>query len=212
MFHREIGEAISHFLATSLGEKPVKLMDLGCGDASQTLAAFSRCKLDFYHGCDVSEVALGLADQNLVRTDIKYVLEKNDILASVSNADHQFDVIFSSFAMHHLGLAQKRDFLRNVRARLNTDGMLILVDLARDENEDRAAYLEHYLGYALAHWSDLTLAEHTAISHHAALHDYPERTSTYRELSNEAGFAEPLTLCRHTWHHVWVIRNQATGN
>jgi cyclopropane fatty-acyl-phospholipid synthase-like methyltransferase len=212
MFHREIGEAVSHYLAAYFGEKPIRLMDLGCGDASQTITAVSRCKLDYYHGCDVSAVALDLADENLVRADVKYVLENSDMLQCVAVPGLAFDVMFSSFAMHHLDHAQKSDFLKKVRAGLKPDGLLILVDLALNPGEDRAAYLENYLDYAEAHWSEITARENAAIRDHASSHDYPERLTTYRQLSMEAGFSEPLHLCRYTWHHVWVLRNQMPVN
>ena len=207
MFHREIGETVRSFAAEYFGEKPISLMDLGCGDASQTIAAFASCNVQFYQGCDVSSVALALAEKNLHAARIPHTLEKTDMLEAAAAADHGFDVIFSSFAMHHLGLQQKEALLKNVRTALKPDGVLILIDLALEADEDRHTYLENYLGYAETYWLEMTAGENLAVRNHAAEHDFPEKLNTYSHLAQQAGFARMRHLCQHTWHHVLVLEN-----
>jgi cyclopropane fatty-acyl-phospholipid synthase-like methyltransferase len=130
------------------------------------------------------------------------VLDHSDMLAYAAAPRRTFDVVFSSFAMHHLDLAQKAAFLKNVRAALKPDGVMILVDLARDANEDRTSYLDNYLRHAEAHWAEITPPEMAAIRTHASSHDYPEKLSTYRQLAINAGFSRQDHLCQHTWHHA----------
>jgi 2-polyprenyl-3-methyl-5-hydroxy-6-metoxy-1,4-benzoquinol methylase len=207
MFHREIGDAVRSFAAEYFGERPISLMDLGCGDSSQTLSAFACCKVQFYQGCDVSTVALELAEQNLNAAGIPHTLDNTDMLEAVAAAEHRFDVIFSSFAMHHLGLQQKEALLKNVSKALKPDGVLILIDLALAADEDRQNYLDNYLGYAEAYWLEMTAGENLAVRNHATGHDFPEKLNTYSHLAQKAGFARVRHLCQHTWHHVLVLEN-----
>jgi SAM-dependent methyltransferase len=206
MFHREIGEAISDYLASYFGGKTISLMDLGCGDASQTLLATSKSQLAFYYGCDVSSVALGLAGKNIAKAGIPHELDNRNMLECAANPGRTFDVIFSSFAMHHLDLVQKAVFLKDIRSGLNPNGVLILVDLALAADEDRIAYLDHYLGYAETHWAEMSPNEIAAIRNHASSHDFPERLSVYQQLSMEAGLSQQAHLCQHTWHQVLVYK------
>jgi SAM-dependent methyltransferase len=207
MFHGEIGRSVGDFLSGFFGGRAIRLMDFGCGDASQTLAAFSLCNLDFYQGCDVSRVALDLAGQNLVRAGIPHVLQHKDMLQCAATPGPAFDVMFASFAMHHLDLAQKAVFLKELRACLKPRGLLVLVDLALDVNEDRAAYLANYLGHVEDNWSELDPREKASIRDHVSSHDFPERLSTYDQLAMDAGFSEKEHLCQHTWHHAFVYKN-----
>ncbi len=207
MFHREISDAVRSFAVEYFGEKPISLMDLGCGDASQTLAAFACCKMQFYQGYDVSSVALELAEHNLNAAGIPHMLENTDMLGAAAAAEHSFDVIFSSFSMHHLGLQQKQALLKNVRTALKPDGVLILIDLALAPDEDRQSYLKNYLGYAEAYWLKMTADENIAVRNHAAGHDFPEKLDTYSRLAQQAGFTSLRHLCQYTWHHVLVLEN-----
>jgi 2-polyprenyl-3-methyl-5-hydroxy-6-metoxy-1,4-benzoquinol methylase len=207
MFHREIGDAVRSFAAEYFGERPISLMDLGCGDSSQTLSAFACCKVQFYQGCDVSTVALELAEQNLNAAGIPHTLDNTDMLEAAAAAEHRFDVIFSSFAMHHLGLQQKEALLKNVSKALKPDGVLILIDLALAADEDRQTYLDNYLGYAETYWPEMTAGENIAVRNHATGHDFPEKLNTYSHLAQKAGFARVRHLCQHTWHHVLVLEN-----
>ncbi|MEY3746674.1 MAG: hypothetical protein RL194_133 [Pseudomonadota bacterium] len=207
MFHREISDTVRTFLASHVGHQPLSLLDLGCGDASQTLEAFKGAKISCYHGCDVSDVALNHARENLDHAGIVHLLEQRDMLECLSVDESTYDVVFASFAMHHLDIEQKATFFSLAHARLKQNGILILVDLARAPEEDRPAYLKHYLGYAESHWSSLTAQQHAAIRQHAAAYDFPETVAIYEELAKEAGFSEFRQLCKHTWHHVLVSKS-----
>ncbi|MFO0892471.1 MAG: hypothetical protein U0790_25430 [Isosphaeraceae bacterium] len=67
--------------------------------------------------------------------------------------DHgTYDVVLSSFAIHHLSEAEKAIFFARAADRLGAGGMLLLVDTMREEGEDRAAYLEGYCGWVRSTW------------------------------------------------------------
>jgi len=65
MFHREIYGDITSFIGRRFQQRPILVLEMGCGDASQTAAALRNGRVSLYQGCDLSEVALGLAAQNL---------------------------------------------------------------------------------------------------------------------------------------------------
>jgi cyclopropane fatty-acyl-phospholipid synthase-like methyltransferase len=60
--------------------------------------------------------------------------------------------VFSSFALHHLTLEEKRRFFSLTHRALKDNGVLLLVDVMRAEHEDRASYLRSYLGHLADHW------------------------------------------------------------
>lgn len=207
MFHREISDTVRAFLASHFGHQPLSLLDLGCGDASQTLEAFKESRIAFYHGCDVSEVALDHAHHYLARAGIENFLENREMLECLAADKNTYEVIFVSFALHHLDSEQKAEFFKLARRRLKENGVLILVDLARSPDEERSAYLENYLGHAERHWPLLSEQQHAAIRQHAVAYDFPETVATYEALAKDAKFSEFLHLCKHTWHHALVFKS-----
>ena len=107
MFHREIYGDITSFIGQRFQQRPISVLEMGCGDASQTAEALRNCRVSSYQGCDLSEVALGLAGQNLLPLSCPVNLVCTHMLEGLSQVDEPFDVVFSSFALHHLGQYEK---------------------------------------------------------------------------------------------------------
>ncbi|WP_414574743.1 class I SAM-dependent methyltransferase [Anabaena sp. CCY 9402-a] len=66
MGHREI-YSILHELLVSYFQKPFKILDLGCGDASFISLALLNTNIASYHGIDLSIPALEIAKENLAK-------------------------------------------------------------------------------------------------------------------------------------------------
>ena len=52
-----------------------------------------------------------------------------------------YDVVYTSFALHHLPTEQKAEFFCRVAERLEKDGLLLLTDIVREEDESLPVYL-----------------------------------------------------------------------
>ena len=208
MFHREIYAEVARLLA-ALPPTPIRLLDLGCGDVSQFAPVLRTLNLARYDGVDESAVALALAKQNLAGVAGEVHLHQADMLAFVETATERFDVIFSSFALHHLAREAKQDFLSACRQRLAPGGQLLLIDVARDEDQDLPAYLKAYCRTMARDWTSLNAEELGYVTTHVRENDKPERVSDLAAMAVAAGFAGLHPVARHTWHHVFSLRTGA---
>ena len=86
---------------------------------------------------DLSEAALAEAREYLAELPGQVVLTHGDLLKAVESTDKTWDVIFSGFAIHHLMPEEKARFFRAAGRCLSQKGWLIMVDVVREENQDR---------------------------------------------------------------------------
>ena len=137
MYHDEIYRDVQRVLADRYENRPFVLLDLGCGSARHLARALQGRSVSRYVGYDLSDVALAHAGRNLTALGCPVELRRGDLLESLKIGGEKFDVILTSFALHHLAAAQKSAFFQLAYSRLNQDGMLLLIDTVRDDGEDR---------------------------------------------------------------------------
>ncbi|HTV32754.1 MAG TPA: class I SAM-dependent methyltransferase [Methylocella sp.] len=202
MFHREIGADIRHVLYTHFQNRPFSFFDLGCGDAATLAPILDGLVLQRYKGVDLSETALSLAEQNLAFLSCSVELVHGDISAELTKETASYDVIYSSFALHHLATHKKAEFFRQIRQHLNEAGLLVLVDPMREENESLQAYLRHYCDWLRKSWGSLNAEEIDLICDHIVKNDLPEPLTVLRAQALAAGLGQPLEVARYDWHHV----------
>lgn len=200
MYHREIGAHVEETLAASFGSGGFSMLDLGCGDASTLAPLLARLSPGRYVGVDLSETALGLAAENLKALSCPVELRREDLLAALE-AGESFDVIHTSFALHHLPTEQKAEFFRRAAARLAEGGLLLLTDVMREEDESLPVYFERYTSWLRNDWHLLTQEEREATCAHLTANDLPETVSTLQEQARAAGL-EPAPVVAFTWHKV----------
>jgi len=111
MFHREIGEELKRALGARFSGRRFAFLDLGCGDATALAPLLQDATPSRYKGVDLSETALALAARTLEALPCPVTLGHGDILAALAEHD-AYDVIYSSFVLHHLATEQKGEFFR----------------------------------------------------------------------------------------------------
>jgi SAM-dependent methyltransferase len=111
MFHREIGEELKRALGARFSGRRLAFLDLGCGDATALAPLLQDATPSRYKGVDLSETALALAARTLEALPCPVTLGHGDILAALAE-DDAYDVIYSSFAPHHLATERKGEFFR----------------------------------------------------------------------------------------------------
>lgn len=204
MFHQEIYSAAKDFIHAHYSQ-PLTILDVGCGDSSQSIHLLEQCEVLEYVGCDLSPFALDLAKQNLAPLHTQVTLIQEDVISCMQQLDRKFDIILSSYVLHHYSLAQKQAFFELAAGLLSDQGMLIHIDLVRSDTETRTQFIENYLGYACKHWSQLAPAELQAIAKHVNAYDFPEPTATLSALASGVGLVELKQMSRHTWHQATVF-------
>ena len=112
MFHDEIFNDVRTFLADRFGDRPLEILDLGCGSARHISLALAGRNVLRYVGYDLSKAALAHARENLGRLNCPIELRLGDFLSGIESLTDRYDVILSSFAIHHLSADGKQQFFK----------------------------------------------------------------------------------------------------
>jgi len=205
MFHDEIFRDVRRLLASHYGGHPFTVLDLGCGSARHLGRALRGCSVSRYVGYDLSGVALAHAAPNLSSLGCPIELHQGDLLESLKTSGERFDLIFSSFALHHLVSADKAVFFRLACERINENGMFLMVDVMREENEDPEVYLDRYCGWLRSEWKTLSPEALDAFCDHIRNNDFAETAAKFHAMATNAGFSRWREINRFRWHHVWCF-------
>jgi SAM-dependent methyltransferase len=201
MFHREIGEAVKSVLRAHLGARAFSVLDLGCGDAATFAPLLQDFMLERYKGADLSEAALALAEKNLSGLSCPVELEQADLMSEIAAAQ-PVDAIYISFALHHLPTSSKAAFFQLAAQKLTPSGLLLLVDVVREEGESLAAYHANYTDWLRTTMVTLDAAEKDAICDHLVNNDLPEPCSVLKAQAVAAGLDLFETAAPQKWHRL----------
>lgn len=205
MFHREIYDGVENLLAGREDGGGCRLLDLGCGNARYLAPCLKRLSPRVYEGVDLSEAALGEARGYLSELPGEVILTRGDLLETVERTNRTWDVIFSGFAVHHLTLDEKARFFQAAGRCLSEKGWLIIVDVVREENQDRNSFLDGYLAFMRKKWTEIPPDQLEEACSHVRDHDYPECLSTLATMAKEAGLHSTRLVSRQAQHHTLLF-------
>jgi hypothetical protein len=206
MYHSQFSSQIENALLSQFGGRPFSLLDLGCGDAGILAPVLAATAISRYEGVDLSETALMLAAQNLEILSCPVILTHGDLLAALSGGERRFDVIQTSFAVHHLSTESKSEFCASASKKLAKGGVLLLTDVIREEDESLPIYHQRYCDWLRHNWLDLTEDERDAVCDHLTHNDYPETRSILKAQARAAGLGDIEELARFGWHVMFRFR------
>lgn len=206
MYHGDIYRDVQHFITSHYADRPFALFDLGCGSALHLAHALKNSPICRYRGYDLSDLALAQAARNLAGLGCPIELHQGDLLEGLRASREKFDLIFSSFALHHLVSTDKTAFFQLAYSCLNENGRLLLIDVMREEDEGQALYLARYCGWLRSAWKALQPEELDAICEHIGNHDFPETASTLAAMAADAGFDRGIEINRFRWHHTFCFK------
>ncbi len=204
MFHRELGEGVRDALRRRFEGRSFSLLDLGCGDATALAPLLEGLSLKSYKGVDLAPPALALAAKNLSHLESPVELVEADFMSALRDSGPQ-DVIHSSFAQHHLTSEDKAEFFALAAKRLNPGGLLILVDVTREEDESHDDYMRNYTGWLRETMTSLASEEHDQICDHLTQNDKPEPASKLRAQAESAALVALEGLVPHKWHRLLLF-------
>ncbi len=194
MFHKPMFQEISKLFTESFANRRFTLLDLGCGDAdliSQELA--NRIQIN-YTGIDITKAALDIAKDNFAKLAVNANFIHEDILTGMNNLftiGYRYDVIFSSYALHHYQTEEKQQFFNMAFKLLKPNGILVLLDIFREEQHSRKDYLNIAMQYYYDSLTTLSHDEKMQIKEHIDGFDFPEKQSTLIAQIKNAGFTDP---------------------
>ncbi|OQW86967.1 MAG: hypothetical protein BWK78_09530 [Thiotrichaceae bacterium IS1] len=204
LFHQEIYADITQVLGKI--HHSFSLLDLGCGDATCLAPVLAKLPVISYCGVDLSPAALELAKQNLSVLPCTVEFCHTDLLQALRNINQRYDVIFSSFAVHHLSFGEKTEFFQLAIQHLNKDGILLLVDAVREESEDLPTYLNAYCDQVHNQWHHIDLEEKEFICRHVTTDDFAETASTLQMMAVQAGFSSCQKVSKYSMNQVFCFK------
>lgn len=169
-------------------QRPIQILDLGCGDLTPMLPLLQSVPLKHYLGIDESAGALNIARQRLNELRLPGEVIHGDLLANLETLQESFDLVVASFSLHHLSdPADKLRTLQAIAQHLVPNGMFALIDVFCTEQEPRSDYLERWVAYADEHYATLQPEEKQLLFDHVRARDYPISESHWRALAKQAG-------------------------
>jgi len=172
MHHAEFAGKTAALFET-LSQKNLHILDIGCGDVAPLLPVLQQAHVASYTGYDLSTAGLQLAAEHLKAHSFSSALKNGDMLSLILEEENQFDVIHSSFAIHHLQDDKKRELLQACYNKLLPGGKMIYTDVFRQPHISRDQYIDDYFSYIKNDWHLLTAEEKQPIYEHVRQYDFP---------------------------------------
>jgi len=175
-----------------------RMVDLGCGDLAQLAPLLRRLPLGHYTGLDLAAVVLPMAQAALGPVSYPTAWLEGDLQAWAEGrlapsahpdaAQPNTDLLHSAFAIHHLDDPSKASFLKAARQRINTGGLFIWVDVFREPDESREAYVTRYQRRINASWPQLSAEQKNHVISHLSSFDIPADREAIAAAAAEAGW------------------------
>ncbi|WP_397599784.1 class I SAM-dependent methyltransferase [Silvanigrella sp.] len=184
LFHNEL----HFFLFKTIEEyskkinKNITLIDLGCGDSSNVISVLKNFKIKKYIGVDNTKLSINLSSQNLQELDCEKELHHNemdDFIYKIS--DSSIDIIFSSFALHHIRHERKEIFIEECNKKLKKEGILFIADPLLNDSNCQDDFINEFEKRMIE--SNLNPTEINEMINHCKKYDYHEKISFYHDLS-----------------------------
>jgi ubiquinone/menaquinone biosynthesis C-methylase UbiE len=110
-------------------EPGMKILDVGCGTGSLTIAAKRRQGTDgMVVGIDPSSNMVNLAQDKAEKAQVEAAFQVG-VIEKIDFPENHFDLVLSSLMMHHLPDELKKDGLLEVYRVLKPDGTLLIIEL-----------------------------------------------------------------------------------
>lgn len=182
---------------------PIALLDLGCGDAGDLLAALAAAGagplIARYDGVDASPPALALARSSAAASlpGVSFSFTEGDMLAAVTAAPPaSYDVVLAVFAVHHLSSSEegKGALVAAARRALKPGGCLFIGDVFLDPSspdDTVTAWRQRIDAVIRGGWGEaagIGDAGADRIATHATTCDLPAQVTDYEAWGKGAGF------------------------
>ena len=205
MLHKEFSSATMEALAQAA--IPIKsVLDLGCGDAQLIAKDLATINIEAYTGYDLSEAALAQAEHFLQNLPAKKTLCLGRMENLLASSNEYWDLIYSSYAIHHLSDQGKQEIMQEVYHHLNPSGLFIMIDVMRQHDQTREAYMDYYIGGIRKNWPGLEIKEQDMIANHIHEYDYPAIESDLIAWASTIGFRVQKAAVLDDRHQMLIMQ------
>ncbi|WP_428306421.1 class I SAM-dependent methyltransferase [Lacipirellula sp.] len=207
MFHAEINVALGEW-SRAFG-RPLRIVDLGCGDARVAARGFADAAVASYVGVDLAESSIAEARRNTAVWSDRVDLICGDLLDALQQMPAGLaNVVLASYSLHHFGTAEKRTLLAEIARVLEPNGVLLWLDAVRRDDESRDEYIATLTGEVMDSWTALTIDERERACEHIRTADFPETEAWVMEAIAGAGFTVGDRLFESDLFRGWELKSQ----
>ena len=169
-------------------DHPFRILDLGCGDASSLKPILKKSMVTNYLGIDLSSAAIEIAQSNLKQLEEKAQWLSGDLNSIALKREDNFDIVYSSFAIHHLLDRNKEQLFKMIFEHLKPGGIFIYIDAYQKFSTGLDAYRTEYSEWVDDTWQALSGQEKQEIKDHLCTCDFPSTQSWTSQTLLNLGF------------------------
>lgn len=185
LYHREMLAALRQFLATNRGTRTFSFVDVGCGDSSTVAPLFTDFAITKYIGIDAAADVLKMAANSLAHLECEKEFIADNMKRAIPRLASPVDIIFTSYAVHHLSFSDKFNFIESCKQKLNQNGFLLMVDGVLKANQTRDEWLNALQKRMETTIPDISPDEVAFRMQHPRLDDYPESIETFSNIAQQ---------------------------
>jgi len=172
MHHQLFTRLTAEVFETFKNEASIRMLDIGCGDADPVIPLIKSLPVTHYTGYDLSDVVLAKCGLNLSNLNVEFKLKQGDMKLIIDQEQGPFDLIYSSYAIHHLLDEDKQFLLKKISSLLRPGGLFIYIDIVREDGQLLEQYRAGYVDY-IDQWSGISNVEKSAVIDHINQFDFP---------------------------------------
>jgi ubiquinone/menaquinone biosynthesis C-methylase UbiE len=204
MRHAEIVTALAGWARKI--DRPLGIVDLGCGDAWLATHAFREANVERYQGVDVSESAVERARTHVAIWPGRAEVTAGNLAEFLGRLPSESaNVVLASYSLHHF-LSDAKDSLIAECHRISAaGGTLLWIDAVRREDETRDAYIDRLTHTMSNDWPALNDDQRARACAHVRESDFPETGRWMREHVEQAGFRLGDTLLSDEFFDGWAF-------
>lgn len=185
LYHREMLIGLKHFLSTHFNSRSFSFVDVGCGDSSTVAPVLADFNLTKYTGIDAAEDVLNRAPYSLEHLTCAKEFIAGNMISAIPNLASPVDVIFTSYAVHHLTAEEKFNFVEHCKEKLNPNGFLLMVDGVRQHSQTRDEWLDALQERMQHTVAGITTEEVIFRMRHPRADDFPELMETFVDMAQQ---------------------------
>lgn len=187
LYHQEMFAALKNFLNTHFENTPFTLADLGCGDGSAIVNTLLTTRIKKYIGVDTAPTLMTDASKVLANLHCEKEFFGEDMVTALPKLP-EVNILFSSYAIHHLNTEQKESFLNDCHQKLPNGGYLVMIDGVIASNQTLDEWrdaLEARFFTVLPH---VSREEGRKFLQHSRTDDFPDSIATFRDIAKKQGW------------------------
>ena len=185
LYHREMLSALQQFLFTNIGSRTFSFADVGCGDSSTVAPILAHQAITKYIGIDAAEDVLKMASHSLAHLVCEKEFIADNMTTAIPRLSSPVDIIFTSYAVHHLSSQDKFNFIKSCKQKLNHNGVLLMVDGVLKENQTRDEWLNALQERMETTIPGITSDEVAFRMQHPRADDFPESIETFSNIAQQ---------------------------